>query len=99
MYGAGCDTDLVVLAIGVAATVLREDAALAVEHVALVALAALHAVLAAVPLAAGGGALGRANRHAAGVVAVRRTALDWERAGWQRYQLPIVLTPFENKLF
>lgn len=59
---------------------LRQDAALAVEHVALVTLAALHAVLAAVPLAAGWGALGRADRRAAGVMAVRWTALDWEQA-------------------
>lgn len=82
--GAGCETDLIVLAISVAAAVLRQDAVLAIEHVALVALAALHTVLAAVPLAAGGGALGRARRHAARVVAVRWTALDWEQAGWQR---------------
>lgn len=82
--GAGCETDLVVLAISVAAAVLRQDAALAVEHVALVALAALHTVLAAVPLAAGWGALGRAHRHTARVIAVRWTALDWEQAGWQR---------------
>lgn len=56
-----CATDLVVLAVSVAATVLRQDAALAVEHIALVALAALYAVLAAVPLASGRGALGRAH--------------------------------------
>lgn len=73
------DTDLVVFSVRIAAAVLGQDAALAVEHVAQVALAALHAVLAAVPLAAGGGALGRAHRHAAGVMAVRRTALDWEQ--------------------
>lgn len=54
-------TDLVVLAVSVAATVLRQDAALAVEHIALVALAALYTVLAAVPLASGRGALGRAH--------------------------------------
>ncbi len=82
---AGCETDLIVLAISVAATVLRQDAALAIEHVALVALAALHTVLAAVPLTTGWGALGRANRHATGVMAVRWTTLDWEQAGWQRY--------------
>lgn len=74
--GAGCETDLIVLAISVAATVLRQDAALAVEHIALVALAALHTVLAAVPLATGWGALGLTNRHATGVMAVRWTALD-----------------------
>lgn len=54
-------TDLIVLAISVAAAVLRQDAALAVEHVALVTLATLHAVLAAVPLSAGRGALGGAD--------------------------------------
>lgn len=82
---AGCETDLIVLAVSVAATVLRQDAVLAVEHVALVTLAALHTVLAAVPLAAGWGALGRADQHATGVMAVRWTALDWEQAGWQRH--------------
>lgn len=84
-WSSGCETDLIVLAISVAATVLRQDAVLAIKHVALVTLAALHTVLAAVPLAAGWGALGRADRHATGVMAVRWTALDWEQAGWQRY--------------
>lgn len=84
-FSAGCETDLIVLAISVAATVLGQDAVLAVEHVALVTLAALHTVLAAVPLAAGWGALRRADRHTTGVMAVRWTALDWEQAGWQTY--------------
>lgn len=84
-YGTGCNTDLIVFAISVAAAVLWQDAALAIEHVALVALAALHTVLAAVPLAPGWGALRRADRHATGVMAVRWTALDWEQAGWQRH--------------
>ena len=77
---ARCATDLVVLAVSVAATVLRQDAALAIEHVTLVTLAALRAVLAAVPLATGGGALGLAHRHAAGVMAVCWTVPDWKRA-------------------
>lgn len=59
--GAGWETDLIVLGVSVAAAVLRQDAVLAVEHVPRVALAALHALLAAVPLAAGWGALGRAD--------------------------------------
>lgn len=71
-------TDLVVFAVGVAAAVLSQDAALAVQYVTLVALAALHTVQAAVPLSAGGGALRRAGRHAARIMAVRWTALDWE---------------------
>lgn len=54
-------TDLVVLAISVAAAVLRQDAAPAVEHVALVTLAALCALLAAVPLASSRSTLGRAD--------------------------------------
>lgn len=75
-------TDLVVLSISVAATVLRQDAALAVEHIALVTLAALHtALLVAVPLTSGGSALRRAHQHAAGVMAVRWTAQDWKQAG------------------
>lgn len=74
-------TDLVVLAISVTATVLRQDAAPAVEHVALVTLAALRALLAAVPLASSRSTLWRADCHAAGVMAVSRTAVDWEQAG------------------
>lgn len=65
---------LVVFAIGVAAAVVGEDAALAVEDVAGVALASLHAVVAAVALEADGGASGLAQRHAALVVAVGGTA-------------------------
>lgn len=73
--------DLIVLSISVAATVLRQDAVLAIEHVALVALAALHAVLVAVPLASGRGTLWWAHCHTAGVMAVRWTAHDWKQAG------------------
>ena len=61
---------LVVLAVGVAAAVVRQNAARAVEHVAGVALAALHAVVVAVALEADGGAAGLAHAHAAVVVAV-----------------------------
>ena len=74
-------TNLVVLAVRVAATVLGQEAALAVHDVALVAQAALHAVLVAVPLAAGRGTLGRTHGHAAGVVAVGRAAQHWRGAG------------------
>lgn len=68
---------LVVFAVGVAAAVLVEDAALAIDDVALVALASLHAVEITVPLPAGRGALGLARRHAAGIVAVRRARQHW----------------------
>lgn len=54
-------TDLVVLAVSVAATVLRQDAASAIEHVALVTLTALRAFLTAVPLASSRSTLGRAD--------------------------------------
>lgn len=63
---------LVVFAVGVAAAAVRQDAALAVEHVARVALAALHAVVVAVALEADGGAARLAHAHAALVVAVGR---------------------------
>lgn len=63
---------LVVFAVGVAAAAGRRDAAPAVEHEARVALAALHAVVAAVALEADGGAARLAHAHAALVVAVRR---------------------------
>lgn len=57
-----CATDLIVFAISVAATVLRQDAAPAIKDVALVTLAALHTLLAAVPLASSrGGTLRRAD--------------------------------------
>lgn len=65
---------LVVFAIGVAAAVLGQDAALAIQDVAGVALAALHAVVAAVTLEPDGGASRLAQGHAALVVAVGRTA-------------------------
>ena len=70
-------TDLVVMVVGVAATVLNEDAALAIQDIAKVTLAPLHTLHVAVPPSAGGGALGWAHRHTARVVAVGWTALDW----------------------
>ena len=70
--GGGRRPYLVVFAVGVAAAVVRQNAAPAVEHVAGVALAALHAVVVAVALEADGGAAGLAHAHAAVVVAVRR---------------------------
>ena len=51
---------------------MGQNAALAVEDVAGVALAALHAVVVAVALEADGGAAGLAHAHAALVVAVGR---------------------------
>lgn len=63
---------LVVLAVRVAAAAVRQDAALAVDHVARVALAALHAVVVAVALEADGGTARLAHAHAALVVAVGR---------------------------
>lgn len=69
---AGRRPYLVVLAVGVAAAVVRQNAAPAVEDVAGVALAALHAVVVAVALEADGGAAGLAHAHAAVVVAVGR---------------------------
>lgn len=70
--GRGGRAYLVVLAVGVAAAAVRRDAAPAVEHVARVALAALHAVVVAVALEADGGAARLAHAHAALVVAVGR---------------------------
>lgn len=65
---------LIVFSIRVTATVLGQDAALAVQDVAGVALAALHAVVAAVALEPDGGAARLAQGHAALVVAVGGTA-------------------------
>ena len=69
---AGRRPYLVVLAVGVAAAAVGQNAALAVEDVAGVALAALHTVVVAVALEADGGAAGLAHAHAALVVAVGR---------------------------
>lgn len=65
---------LVVFAIRVAATVVGQDAALAIEDIARVTLAALHAVVAAVALQPDGSTSGLAQGHAALVVAVGGTA-------------------------
>lgn len=54
-------TDLVVLAISVAAAVLRQDAASAIEHITLVTLTALCAFLTAIPLASSRSTLGWAD--------------------------------------
>lgn len=71
-HAGGGGAHLVVFAVSVAAAAVRQDAALAVEHVARVALAALHAVVVAVALEADGGAARLAHAHAALVVAVGR---------------------------
>lgn len=68
---------LVVLAVRVAAAAVGQDAALAIEDVAGVALAALHAVVVAVALQADRGAAGLAHAHAALVVAVGRAGDGW----------------------
>lgn len=65
---------LIVFSIRVAATVVGQDAALAIEDIAGVTLAALHAVVAAVALQPDGGTSGLAQGHAALVVAVGGTA-------------------------
>lgn len=67
-------TYLIIFAVGVAATILGQDAALAVQDIARVALAALHAVVAAVTFEPDGGAARLAQGHAALVVAVGGTA-------------------------
>lgn len=70
---------LVVFAVRVAAAAVGQDAALAVEDVAGVALTALHAVVVAVALQADGRAAGLAHAHAALVMAVGRAgdSLRW----------------------
>lgn len=79
---------LVVFAIGVAAAVVGEDAALAVEDVPGVALASFHAVVAAVALQPDGGASGLAQGHAALVVAVGGAADGCNVSrGQNRYRL------------
>lgn len=72
---------LVVFAIRVAAAVLGQDAALAIQHVAGVTLAALHAVVATVALQADGGTARLAQGHTALIVAVRGTADSCDRRG------------------
>lgn len=80
---------LVVFAVGVAAAAVGQDAALAVEDVARVALAALHAVVVAVALQADGRTAGLAHAHAALVVAVGGagdgcngdTSQNWHKEG------------------
>lgn len=66
---ASC-THLVVFAIRVAAAVVGQDAALAIEDVARVTLAALYAVVITVTLQADGGTAGLADAHAALIMAV-----------------------------
>lgn len=56
---------------------MGQDAALAVEDVASIALAALHAVVVALALEADGGAARLADTHAALVVAVGRAGDGW----------------------
>lgn len=56
---------------------MGRDAALAVEDVARVALAALHAVVVAVTLQADSSTAGLADAHAALVVAVGRAGDSW----------------------
>lgn len=75
--GRGWAAYLVVFAVGVAATAVGQDAALAVEDVASIALAALHAVVVALTLEADGGAARLADTHAALVVAVGRAGDGW----------------------
>lgn len=58
---------------------MGQDAALAVEDVARVALTALHAVVIAVALQADGGAAGLAHTHTALVMAVGRAGDRWNR--------------------
>lgn len=72
-------THLVVFAVRVAATVVGQDAALAVEDVARVALAALYAVVIAVTLQADGSAARLADAHATLVVAVGGAGDRWNR--------------------
>lgn len=56
---------------------MGQDAALAVEDVARVALAALHAVVVAVALQADGGAARLAHAHAALIVAIGGAGDGW----------------------
>ena len=63
-------THLIIFAVRVAATVLTEDAALAIEHISLITLAAFHTVLVAVTMPTSWSTLGLAHYHAAGIVSV-----------------------------
>lgn len=90
---AGRRPYLVVLAVGVAAAVVRQNAAPAVEHVAGVALAALHAVVVAVALEADGGAAGLAHAHAAVVVAVGRAGDGCNGRRGSAWAVPRLPTP------
>lgn len=69
-----CDmlSHLIVFTIRVASTVLTEDTALAVEHIALVTLAPFNTVLVTVSLSTCRGTLRLAHHHTAGIVAVHR---------------------------
>ena len=58
---------------------MGQDAALAVEDIACVALAALHTVVVAVTLQTDGSTAGLADTHAALVMAVGRTGDSWNR--------------------
>lgn len=75
---ASC-THLIVFAIRVAAAVVGQDAALAIEDVACVTLAALHTVMIAVTLQANGSTARLADAHAAFIVAVGGTGDRWNR--------------------
>lgn len=68
---------LIVFTIRVTSTVLTEDAALAVEHIALVTLAPFNAVLVTVSLSTCRGTLRLAHHHTAGIVAVHGARQDW----------------------
>lgn len=58
---------------------MGQDAALAIEDIACVALAALHTVVVAVTLQTDGSTAGLADTHAALVMAVGRTGDSWNR--------------------
>lgn len=58
---------------------MGQDAALAVEDVARVALTALHTVVVTVTLQADGGTARLADTHAALIVAVGRAGDSWNR--------------------
>lgn len=72
-------THLIVFAIRVAAAVVGQDAALAVEDIARITLAALHAVVIAFTLQADGGTARLADTHTALIVAVGRAGDRWNR--------------------
>lgn len=68
---------LIIFTIRVASTVLTEDTALAIEHIALVTLAPLNTVLVTVSLSTCRGTLRLAHHHTAGIVAVHRARQHW----------------------